>query len=327
VCAHLSLNLLGERIVRCLPLLWLSQILVLEFAFLSPISILMHPQFVITHIGILFAVALFFGLLSIFTHKVGKDSHRFGALIILFPAFAVALFYTLFFDAPRGFSHALAAFNGYWWLFLIYSPLVLLSNQLRTVGFFHNNLTSTSILINLSVIFAALIETALFSNKMELTFIAGVILLFWSAYLVHSGHITFSRYSWFIVAHCFLAAINRNIDYYMILDGIDIFSILLVQEVIIIPAILVLNWQKINNHFRFLLNDRPTLYAMLCALVAIPLSMKSAQYYGPSETLLAISIGMLLSGLIENAKTRHLSHLRSLVVAIMALASVCLMVF
>lgn len=278
------------------------------------------------HLPVLLITAISFGVLGLSTHKITDQVKIFGSLIILFPALLVGISYVVFIDSFHHFEAVQYSLFNFWWVFLLYAPLVWISNWFRTRGVFHNNFTSTSILINFSIVFSLIIESLFFQNKFSVEIITGVSLLFVAAYLTHTEKISFNTFSWFILAHCFLASINRNIDFYLITNHVNLFTVLFWQEVLIVPALLILSWNKISGSFKYILKDRMALVAMVTAFAAIPFSFITATLYGPSETLLSISSGWLVFGLIENYRSLGINKAKMAVIMALAFVSIYLMV-
>jgi len=276
------------------------------------------------HVTLLLSVLALYGLLAYSTHKVSDDIRCFGTLLIFVPILTLSGLYTLYSGASTNYSSLWQSIVKFWWVFLLYAPLVWLSNWFRAHGVFKNNFTSSAVLINFAVVFSLAIEVIFFSHTLSATLIIGTILLISAAALSHGRSIPITVYAWFILAHCLLSAINRNVDYFLIANGTHIVTILFLQNIIITPILIFIRRKKLKGKIRALLTDKAAVSAMLTAMLAVPLSFLSVSMYGPSETMIAVTAGWLIFGLADNYRTLNISMQKAAFSAAMAFAAVVL---
>lgn len=281
------------------------------------------------HIFLLLGTAIAAGACSYSNHRVSEESRGFGPLLLFVPIMLATSSIYLSFDTVKHLNNLSFAFNNYWYVFLMYAPLVLLSNWFRMQGLFRNNYQSSMTLVNLSILFSAFIEVIIFKNTVSTGIMFGTFLVIASGFLIHGkgSDIKFTLSSLFIVFHCALAATNRNVDYYLISEGLNVFDIAIFQQLIIIPLYVLIFRKEIKGSLPHVFKDRHALLSMFFVVLALFVSFELVVQYGPTECFLAISAGNLISGVIENHKSMNMHHVRSYGTASLTVLAVCLVIF
>jgi len=99
-------------------------------------------------------------------------------------------------------------------------------------------------------------------------------------------------------------------------------SILFLQEMIIIPILLIALRKRIVGGIISLKNDLMAKITISIALFATPFSFLVLGKYGPSEVMMAITAGTLITGIWENSKALHISNKRAIIASIIAFCSI-----
>lgn len=271
--------------------------------------------------------AVLYGALLISTHKVNDSTKTLGPLIIFLPLFILGTSYEFSFDYDQDFKNLKDGMK-YWWVFLSYAPLVLISNTLRTKGIYKNNFVSTSILLNFSIFFSMVIELTYFNKDITLQIFLGMTLLFIAGYILHGKNkITAGLGALYILGHCLFAAINRNIDLYLINNNINFITILFLQELFIIPPTVLIYRKQI---YKYLNNFKVDWYAVLAffiAIIAVPVSFLVNLQSGPTATILAITSGVMITGIIENHRSLHIKSTTMYISCLLSAGAIYLITF
>lgn len=268
-----------------------------------------------------------YGLITYSGHKIKEANKHYGPLFTLVPPLTTSLIWLLFWDLPKGGVETVSAIINYWWAFLPLGFIVWIGQYLKMKALFHNNFQSTIILMNLGILFSFFIEYTFNIREISNSMIISFAMMLIAAYITHSGgHISFKITAWYAIFFTLFQAFGRNIEHFLLISGVGIFTIFLLEQSILIPIHISLKGKSIINGIPNLIKDKWAIRTLLLGLFTTPASFFYVKEYGPTSVILSITIGLLIASIFENRFSQHIPNNRLYLSSTIAIMSIVISV-